>query len=344
YGHHPRAGPTLLKETATIDLNELMRRRLEAHEQAKAALKLAAERMKWYYNKEVKNVPFKVGDKVLLSLKDYQDKSKNESLKPQFEGPFKIIERLSPVTFKLDLPPKYHGYHPVFHASKLAPYVNSIIPGQTPTTPKPIVVSDKEEWEVERILQHHQYGKTTQYLVRWKGFGYEHDTWEPEKNLSHAKQALHEYKAQNHKALRTIKNSKNEINTLLQSNFTLLVELAGGKLPLKGLVEATGLDLYANSNAKLASHSHTLIPTGIKIKAPHSTYTCIAPRSGLSLKGIDITAGVVNRDFTGELKVVLVNNSDNTFNISIGDHIAQLICERITMVKVKQVDNIGETE
>jgi len=41
-------------------------------EQAKAALTLAAERMKWYYDKKVQSVPFKVGDKVLLNLKDYQ--------------------------------------------------------------------------------------------------------------------------------------------------------------------------------------------------------------------------------------------------------------------------------
>ncbi|KAF8645300.1 hypothetical protein AX16_007922, partial [Volvariella volvacea WC 439] len=117
-----------------------------------------------------------------------------------------------------------------------------------------------------------------------------------------------------------------------------------GKLPLKGSAKAAGLDLYANSNAKITSHSHTLIPTGIKIKTPYGTYAHITPRSGLSLKGIDIAAGVVNRDFTGELKVVLINNSDNTFNVSVGDHIAQLICERIAMVNVEQVNNIGETE
>jgi len=53
-------------------LNDLTYKRHEALEQAKAALTLAAERMKWYYDKKVQSVPFKVGDKVLLNLKDYQ--------------------------------------------------------------------------------------------------------------------------------------------------------------------------------------------------------------------------------------------------------------------------------
>jgi len=53
------------------DLNDLIYRR-QVLEQAKAALSLAAERIKWYYDQKVQNVSFKVGNKVLLSLKDYQ--------------------------------------------------------------------------------------------------------------------------------------------------------------------------------------------------------------------------------------------------------------------------------
>jgi len=72
YGRHPRAGPILVKESPQRDLNDLTYKRQEALEQAKAALTLAAERMKWYYNKKVQSVPFKVSNKVLLNLKDYQ--------------------------------------------------------------------------------------------------------------------------------------------------------------------------------------------------------------------------------------------------------------------------------
>ena len=54
------------------DLNNLTYKRQEALEQAKAALTLAAERMKWYYDQKVQSVLFKVGNKILLNLKDYQ--------------------------------------------------------------------------------------------------------------------------------------------------------------------------------------------------------------------------------------------------------------------------------
>jgi len=71
YGRHPRAGPILVKESLQKDLNDLTYKRKEALEQAKVALTLVAKRMKWYYDKKVQSVLFKVGDKVLLNLKDY---------------------------------------------------------------------------------------------------------------------------------------------------------------------------------------------------------------------------------------------------------------------------------
>ena len=88
YGRHPRAGPEILKQVQEIDLTDVMRTRHQAQEHAKAALNLAAERMKWYYDKGVQSVPFKVGDKVLLNLKDYQ--STERALHPRYEGPFEI--------------------------------------------------------------------------------------------------------------------------------------------------------------------------------------------------------------------------------------------------------------
>ena len=71
YGRHPRAGPILVKELPQRDLNDLTYKR-QALEQAKVALTLAVERMKWYYDQKVQSIPFKVGNKVLLNLKDYQ--------------------------------------------------------------------------------------------------------------------------------------------------------------------------------------------------------------------------------------------------------------------------------
>jgi len=72
YDRCPRAGPILVKESLKNDLNNLMYKQQEALEQAKVALTLVAERIKWYYDQKVQSILFKVGDKVLLNLKNYQ--------------------------------------------------------------------------------------------------------------------------------------------------------------------------------------------------------------------------------------------------------------------------------
>jgi len=105
YSRHLRAGPILVKESLQRDLNNLTYKRQEALEQAKAALTLAAERMKWYYDQKVQSVLFKVGNKVLLNLKDYQ--TMERALQPWYKEPFKIIEKLSLVMFQLRIPPCY---------------------------------------------------------------------------------------------------------------------------------------------------------------------------------------------------------------------------------------------
>ena len=148
YGRHPRAGPILVKESPQRDLNNLTYKRQEALEQAKAALTLTAERMKWYYDKKAQSVPLKVGNKVLLNLKDYQ--TTEQALRPWYKGPFEIIEKLSLVTFWLRIPPRYRALHPVFHASKLTQYSESTICGQKATPPPLTLIQGQKEWEVEK--------------------------------------------------------------------------------------------------------------------------------------------------------------------------------------------------
>lgn len=129
--------------------------------------------MKWYYDETVKKVPFKVGDKVMIDIQDYQ--TTERSLAPCYIGPFKIIEQLSPATFRLHLDAQYRAYHPVFHASKLVPYTGS------QEAPEP---DEQGEYKVEEILNHRYtaHGKL-QLLVRWKGYTQGEDTWEDEVSL-----------------------------------------------------------------------------------------------------------------------------------------------------------------
>ena len=74
--------------------------------------------MKWYYDQYQSQVPFKVGDKVLLKRKDLKIKQSAAKLSAKNFGPYKIVKQVGPVDFKLQLPPQ-NKVHPVFHASKL---------------------------------------------------------------------------------------------------------------------------------------------------------------------------------------------------------------------------------
>lgn len=86
----------------TDDMDDIMWNRIQAQEQAKAALQIAADRMKWYYDKYVQKVPFKEGNQVMLDLRDWQKSGRK--LAPKYYGPFKITEQLSLVTFRLEWP------------------------------------------------------------------------------------------------------------------------------------------------------------------------------------------------------------------------------------------------
>ncbi|KNZ76902.1 Chromobox like protein, partial [Termitomyces sp. J132] len=70
-------------------------------------------------------------------------------------------------------------------------------PGQRPSRPPPIEVKDKYHYEVNEILDSQIVRGRLQYLVRWKGYGPEDDTWEPQKNLDRAPDKLRDFHRQN---------------------------------------------------------------------------------------------------------------------------------------------------
>jgi hypothetical protein len=106
YGMNPRMAPDAVGKLVHPSLEGLFHDRIEAQEEAKAALTLSAERMKWYYDLYKQEVPFKVGDHVLLKGKDLRIHAANTKLAAKNYGPYKIIEQLGPATFKLQMPAK----------------------------------------------------------------------------------------------------------------------------------------------------------------------------------------------------------------------------------------------
>ncbi len=85
--------------------------------------------------------------------------------------------------------------------------------------------------------------------------------------------------------------------------------------------------------------------TGLIVEIPPGWYGRIAPRSGLAARhGVDTLAGVVDPDFRGELKALIVNTGDAPVNFDAGERIAQLIIERAAICDYIWADELSETE
>jgi len=107
---------------------------------------------------------------------------------------------------------------------------------------------------------------------------------------------------------------------------------------------AIGYDLHATGHHIIPPQHQQPLPTGITIKLPENTYGRISLQSGLAAKAaIDVAAGVIDLDYCGELKVLLVNNGDTPFKVKPGDQIAQLILENATLQDVQVTDTLDET-
>ena len=107
--------------------------------------------------------------------------------------------------------------------------------------------------------------------------------------------------------------------------------------------ESVGLDVKSIEEVDLGPWDRVIVRTGIAVEPPKGTYVRIASRSGLASKGISVQGGVIDPDYTGEIKVILYNHSNDAFQIKPGMKIAQLITEKVVLPSILQVDNIETT-
>ena len=131
-----------------------------------------------------------VGDMVYLSTTNIRLKFKGSpKLLPRWIGPFKVLVEINPVAYKLELPENMK-LHPVFHVSLLKHATH--VPIKAP--PFPTLVDGDLEYEVESILSHRFVGHNKlEYLVKWLGYGVQHNTWEPSANCANCPQLVSDY-------------------------------------------------------------------------------------------------------------------------------------------------------
>ena len=112
---------------------------------------------------------------------------------------------------------------------------------------------------------------------------------------------------------------------------------------------SAGLDLRADLNEpmNLKPMERALVPTGLYIELPHGTEGQVRPRSGMAWKkGVTVlnSPGTIDSDYRGELKVILINLSNEDLTIENGDRIAQLVVARYEQVTFENAEELSVSE
>jgi len=127
-----------------------------------------------------------------------------------------------------------------------------------------------------------------------------------------------------------------------------IINKSKNDLPAYETLHAAGMDLRADveETVVLKPMERKLIPTGLYIELPEGFEAQIRPRSGLAFKygiGIVNSPGTIDADYRGEIKVLLINFSDQEFEIKTGDRIAQMIIAKHETITWDQVEVLNET-
>jgi hypothetical protein len=169
----------------------------KGYDKVKAALILAQERMKHFYNQRHRDIePIAVGDKVWLSHQNISTDRPSVKLSHRKLGPYLVLEKIGSHAFKLSLPHTMR-IHPVFHINLLQK-CHPDPHGRDPPQPPPIITEEgEEEYEVEEILDSKWKGrgknKKIWYLIKWVGYDAGSNSWEPVDNVGNAEEAIQDF-------------------------------------------------------------------------------------------------------------------------------------------------------
>jgi len=193
YRKELRMGGDIRKRGKVENVTEFAERIKKVQGEAEVALRKTQEEMKRYVDRGRKETEvWKKGDRVLLSTKDLVFKERpSKKLMERFVGPYAIEEVVLSNVVKLRLPSSMR-IHPVVNVSWIVRYKEQV-KGQKKEEGKPVEVEGVEEWEVEKILNKKKIRGVEKYLIWWKGFMAEGNTWERRENLKNAEELIEEF-------------------------------------------------------------------------------------------------------------------------------------------------------
>jgi hypothetical protein len=190
-------------------VNEFTERMKTTLDEAKAALAKSKDDMTRYYNQKRTAAPdYKPGDMVFLDATDISTTRPSRKLSHRRLGPFTVERKVSNNAYRLRLPLAMKRIHPVFNVIKLTPAPQDPIAGRrAPPPPLPEMIDGEEEWLVEEILDSKVINRKLRYLVKWKDFGIEHNSWEPHDQV-HAPDLVTEFYRKHPGAARHIRTTE----------------------------------------------------------------------------------------------------------------------------------------
>ena len=164
-------------------VEERAARMRKAMDQARSSAEAAQSRQKRLADQHRRLLQLKAGDQVLLATDGLQLRSGTHKLTARYVGPFRVSGCVNDNAVTLELPPLLGALHPTFNITRLKPYRDgSSFPGRPQRLPHPPAVdadtNGVASYEVEAVVAQRGVGIRRELLVRWKGYGAEHDEWQ----------------------------------------------------------------------------------------------------------------------------------------------------------------------
>ena len=183
-GYQPPIFPEEEKEVGVPAARALVLRARRTWIKTRRTLLHNVEEFKRFADRHRRPAPqYKVGQKVWLSTRDIPLRTTSPKLAPRFIGPFAITRVITPTAIRLNLPPPLRRIHPVFHVSRLKPYVLSALHPPARTPPPPRLIDGGMAHTVRRLLKVRNRGRGRQFLAQWEGYGPEENSWVPERHI-----------------------------------------------------------------------------------------------------------------------------------------------------------------
>lgn len=194
-GQHPWKGEPSKKDTKVDAVESVLDTMEKARESARKAMENKIEEVKKAHDRRAKkSTSHAEGDLVYLEATNLHSDRPSKKLDDKRYGPFPVKKKVGESAYELKLPDTWKGAYPVYNESYLTKARKPTFPSQQPPPPPPAIEVEGElQHEVQEILKSRKRRGHVQYLVRWKGYTREDDTWEPAGNLKKSPDAIKDF-------------------------------------------------------------------------------------------------------------------------------------------------------